>query len=249
MIFYIYKHTSPSGKVYIGQTCRKPEKRWGIEGKLYKSSPNFYSAILKYGWDNIKHDIVQTTDTQEKADILEQMWISFYKRRTGVYNLTDGGEHGSRQGHPLSEKARKEASERMKRSNPMFNEEYKRKSIKSRRYQTHPPMSDYYKNMHSERMKFSNPSSIKEVHQRAMQTRSQRFSITEDYGSKKKRKKVYCYDTLLDILIEYNWVMEAVEKLKIGKSTITDNIANKSNLVKKRYKFSYDRYTFESLDA
>ena len=26
--YTVYKHTSPSGKVYIGITCRKPEYRW-----------------------------------------------------------------------------------------------------------------------------------------------------------------------------------------------------------------------------
>ena len=44
---YIYKHTSPSGKVYIGQTCQKPEHRWD-NGKGYKSG-YFASAIKKYG--------------------------------------------------------------------------------------------------------------------------------------------------------------------------------------------------------
>lgn len=33
--YTVYKHTSPSGKVYIGITCRKPEYRWN-HGKGYK---------------------------------------------------------------------------------------------------------------------------------------------------------------------------------------------------------------------
>lgn len=28
--YYVYKHTSPSGKCYIGITCQNPEKRWGL---------------------------------------------------------------------------------------------------------------------------------------------------------------------------------------------------------------------------
>lgn len=35
MIGYIYKHTSPSGKSYIGQTTQKdPQMRWGFKGVL-----------------------------------------------------------------------------------------------------------------------------------------------------------------------------------------------------------------------
>lgn len=34
MNYIIYRHTSPSGKVYIGQTCQKAEHRWN-SGKNY----------------------------------------------------------------------------------------------------------------------------------------------------------------------------------------------------------------------
>ena len=33
--YIIYDHISPSGKHYIGQTCRKVSIRWGIGGKNY----------------------------------------------------------------------------------------------------------------------------------------------------------------------------------------------------------------------
>lgn len=58
-MYTVYKHTTPSGKVYIGITGRAVEKRWE-NGSGYKSNKYFYSAIKKYGWDNIKHEIVCT---------------------------------------------------------------------------------------------------------------------------------------------------------------------------------------------
>ena len=58
MKYCVYRHTSPSGKVYIGQTCLKPEYRWR-NGKGYKTQILFYRAIKKYGWDNISHQIIQ----------------------------------------------------------------------------------------------------------------------------------------------------------------------------------------------
>lgn len=57
MGYTVYMHITPSGKRYIGITCRKPEYRWN-NGKGYEANEHFYSAINKYGWDNIKHVIV-----------------------------------------------------------------------------------------------------------------------------------------------------------------------------------------------
>ena len=33
--YYIYKHTFPNNKVYIGITCQQPELRWGNAGEGY----------------------------------------------------------------------------------------------------------------------------------------------------------------------------------------------------------------------
>lgn len=44
----LYRHTSPSGKVYIGITSMSPKIRWGKNGSGYKKQPYFYNAILKY---------------------------------------------------------------------------------------------------------------------------------------------------------------------------------------------------------
>lgn len=90
--YTIYKHTSPSGGIYIGITKHKPEARWGKNGRGYKGG-YFKNVIKKYGWNNITHEIVQYTDTLTKVNILEKMWISYYKKHNyKVYNLTDGGD-------------------------------------------------------------------------------------------------------------------------------------------------------------
>lgn len=63
--YCVYKHTSPSGKVYIGQTSINPLDRWQ-NGKGYKKQA-FYNAIKKYGWENIKHEILYDNLTKEEA--------------------------------------------------------------------------------------------------------------------------------------------------------------------------------------
>lgn len=56
--FIVYKHTTPSQKIYIGITSMSTSKRWGHKGYGYRNQPYFYRAILKYGWDNIKHEVL-----------------------------------------------------------------------------------------------------------------------------------------------------------------------------------------------
>lgn len=44
--YIIYKHTSPSGKVYIGQTNQIPELRFR-NGEGYRSSKKFYNTHIQ----------------------------------------------------------------------------------------------------------------------------------------------------------------------------------------------------------
>lgn len=58
-MYTVYQHKNKiNGKIYIGITKQSPEKRWGINGCNYKTSPHFYSAIKKYGWGNFEHNIL-----------------------------------------------------------------------------------------------------------------------------------------------------------------------------------------------
>lgn len=88
----VYKHTSPSGKVYIGITCQIPKKRWGHNGKGYKGCTHFTHAIEKYGWDNITHEILRTNLSETFAKKMEIFLISRYKRKNLSYNMTNGGD-------------------------------------------------------------------------------------------------------------------------------------------------------------
>lgn len=106
--YIIYQHTTPSGKVYIGQTSKEdPNERWQ-NGSGYKGCKLFYNSIKKYGWENIGHQILHTGLTKEKADILEKMYILFFKRKNISLNITDGGEGTTgRHYHPSAEHRRK----------------------------------------------------------------------------------------------------------------------------------------------
>ena len=94
MGYTVYKHISPSGKVYIGITKRKPEYRWN-KGKGYrKDQLLFYRAIKKYGWDNFTHEILYTGLSEKDAKNIEISLIRQYKSLGMSYNITDGGDGG-----------------------------------------------------------------------------------------------------------------------------------------------------------
>lgn len=89
--YVVYKHTAPNGKVYIGQTCKKPNERWS-NGNGYKHQM-FYNAIQKYGWDNIRHEVLFDGLSKEEANIKEIELISYYDSTNPEkgYNLAFGG--------------------------------------------------------------------------------------------------------------------------------------------------------------
>lgn len=127
MSYTVYKHTTPSGKVYIGITGKTVEKRW-LNGRGYCRNEHFYNAIKKYGWDNIAHEILEEGLTQEEAGKAEQRYISEYRSNepTKGYNLTSGGEAGCV--HTEESRRKLSESKRGKRYNigVPFTEERKR---------------------------------------------------------------------------------------------------------------------------
>lgn len=70
----VYKHTLPDGKVYIGITSLSPTERWD-NGLGYKDQHRFFKHIVKYGWDNIKHEIIVNGISEQTARLLEKELI------------------------------------------------------------------------------------------------------------------------------------------------------------------------------
>lgn len=82
----IYKHTFPNGKVYIGQTISgRTENRWN-GGFGYKNAKKVFAAIIKYGWDNICHEVIEDGLTDNQVDSHEAMWIFKYNSIKNGYN-------------------------------------------------------------------------------------------------------------------------------------------------------------------
>lgn len=138
MTYKVYKHTSPSGKVYIGITCQEVNKRWK-NGLGYETQPAFHRAIQKYGWDNIKHEVLAEGLSKEQAQQMEIDLIAQYhsNEREYGYNLTNGGD--GLNGWEVTEEFRKKRSELAKgnqwRKGKTFSEETRRKMSESKKGQ------------------------------------------------------------------------------------------------------------------
>lgn len=119
--YTVYMHVFPNGKVYIGITMQKPEHRWN-NGKGYQSNEYMTNAINKYGWSNVKHEILFTNLTKEEAEQKEIELIAKYKSNNKKYgyNVLKGGNVSD----GVSEEVRKKMSNNTKTlwANPEYKE-------------------------------------------------------------------------------------------------------------------------------
>lgn len=101
MIGHIYKVTNLiNGKIYIGQTIQTVQNRWYRHCGKSCISPeemntHFKRAILKYGKENFKVEIVEDCDST-LLDEREKYYISYFDSYNKGYNSTLGGQDGAK---------------------------------------------------------------------------------------------------------------------------------------------------------
>ena len=90
--YVVYRQTTPNGKMYVGITSQPPSYRWD-SGRGYITNQHFTRAINKYGWDNIKHDILLENLTAEEASLAEEIFIHYWDltNPNNGYNHETGG--------------------------------------------------------------------------------------------------------------------------------------------------------------
>lgn len=113
-IYIIYKLIFPNNKIYIGQT-NDFKRRMNQYKNLKENYSNkyLYNSIIKYGWNNVKKEILFTT-TKEYINNAEQYFIIRYNSKFengNGYNLTDGGEKDYSVSEETKKKMRKPKSE------------------------------------------------------------------------------------------------------------------------------------------
>lgn len=117
----IYKITSPSGRVYIGQSVNI-YKAWNCRYKNghCKHQSKLYNSINKYGWDNHKKDIIHILETydSDQLNLLEAYYEELFdstNTETGLNLRRGGGSHGK-----MSSQSKAKMSESKKGKNNNF---------------------------------------------------------------------------------------------------------------------------------
>jgi len=205
----IYKITSPSGKIYVGQTIN-----YSNRVKVYKSvncvkQRKLYNSFLKYGFDSHLFDILEENIQAELLNEREIYWIenckSYYKVNKNGLNLNKGGNT------PVWNNARIASfSELFKgNKNPFYGK-------------THTPEM---------RKKYSENAKIQ------MQTQKPtRLAIEK--GANAKMKPIVTYDVNGDFVSEFPSLSAIAKTFGVDVTTIRD-VLKSNGWVKKKYTCRY----------
>ena len=83
-LYKVYLLTFPNDKVYVGITSQNEKDRWK-NGNGYIENECMYNDILKYGWINIKKNILYKDLTLDEARNKEKELIINYKSHIKKY--------------------------------------------------------------------------------------------------------------------------------------------------------------------
>ena len=92
-MYCVYEHVFPNNKRYIGITSQDVNRRWQ-NGHGYDTQYFMSKAISKYGWENIKHNILENNLTKDEAKQKERFYIDKFNTNNldYGYNRTIGGD-------------------------------------------------------------------------------------------------------------------------------------------------------------
>jgi group I intron endonuclease len=93
---FIYKITSPNGKIYIGQTINFRNRKYYYKSGNFKKQTKLYNNILFYDWSPIDTiEIIEECLCGENKKYLNEreiFWISYYDSFRSGLNCNEGGE-------------------------------------------------------------------------------------------------------------------------------------------------------------
>jgi len=211
----VYKITSPSGKIYIGQSM-DIKARWDKYKKLNcRNQIKLYRSLLKYGFDKHAFEIIQICDT-EKLNEAEKYFVGLFQTFNSEHglNLKDGG--GSKGKHSEESKLKCSNSNRGR----FFSEEWRQKL--SRSLTGKIKSQEHLRNLSKSRI--GNKNSLGRILSQE----------TKDKIRNNNKLSKLVLDTQTGIY--YNSAKEAAESIGMKHSTLTKKL---SGVTKKQTSFIY----------
>lgn len=247
-----------TGKLYIGQHKRTMNPK-DIDDSWYLGSGKILKrALVKYGVDNFKREIIYECNSQCELDYMEQIFIQFYNAVDDdmFYNLAYGGA-GSR--HIVTE----EQKEHMRKPHRKMDEETKEKWVEAhkgklteegRKKLSQSAILNLTNYVHSDEAR----KNMSEAHKGSKSMykdgvyKNVVLKLQEEYladgwvfkSAPKSSRRVKCVDITNNAVSYYDGVNDASEKLDIPATTIRAGI-QRSLTTKKRFKFSYSNMADE----
>lgn len=112
----IYKISSPTGKIYIGQTCNWAKRRRTYQIYRCEKQPKLYASLKKHGQESHLFEIIHTLPADTEPSIIsqyEQLYMDLY-RECGLIMLNVSPSANSMTGFRHTEETKLKMSESRK---------------------------------------------------------------------------------------------------------------------------------------
>jgi group I intron endonuclease len=89
---YIYKITSTSGRIYMGQTIDIKRRKTTYSKYRCKGQKRLYDSLVKHGWENHLFEILEEREEDYSLNEREIYWIKVFDSYKNGLNMTEGGK-------------------------------------------------------------------------------------------------------------------------------------------------------------
>lgn len=222
---YIYKLTSPNGKIYIGQTINKKQRKYHYNSGDFKPQIKLWNSSQKYNWNpadsfEIIEEIV-CGENKKTINEREIFWIKFFDSFKNGLNCNEGGDGNV--GYIFSEETIKKMSlSKIGIKHPEWRNKKKSEYTKGRKH------SEGSKKLMSVVKKQRMNDDIKNSIRKGL------IGNKNGIGNKGGSKKIYC----LTNNRTYTSIKDASIKLNLRESSIIDVCKERKNEIK-GFKFKY----------
>jgi len=94
---HIYKFTHiETGKCYIGQTVQDPNRRrleHIADSRYTTKTYHFHNALRKYGIDAFTFEVIDSAETLEELNVLEEKYVLLFDSINNGYNIRNPGDN------------------------------------------------------------------------------------------------------------------------------------------------------------
>lgn len=231
----IYKITSPTNKIYIGQSLNIERRKNQYKRLDCKRQIPIFNSLKKYGWENHQFEIIKEC-LSEQLDKLEVYWKQYYIDQLGWDQLLFCGLN-DKGGGPKSEKTK----EKLRKPKPLGFGENVSKIKTGHICYKNPQRGENISKASKGKLK---PKGFGETLSKLLKGKPKSEETKKNMSKPRlkdiirKGKNIIQYDLQGNFIKEWSSIKEASEGLNIGEGNICLILKQKIKKPKK-YNFKY----------